>query len=367
MYGPLITIGIQGKTLSDDEKKFIVANQIGGVVLFSRNFESIKQFHELCHDIHSLRLKMPDKTPLFLSIDMEGGRVQRLKEPFTAWPPLRKLGDIDNPTLSFLFSQKMGQELRAFGINLNFAPCADIFTNPKNAVIGDRSLGSDPEHVAKHVSAIVRGYIKADVLACVKHFPGHGNTLLDSHDDLPKEDLDLKRLEDVEMLPFKRAFKARVEMCMTSHILFTKVDPKYPASLSEVFIQKILKDHCRFRGLVVTDDLDMGALRKHFSIEEIAVQALKAGSDVLLYCNEPLSPVRAIEAVIGATAQGFLNKADLESRIKKVQQFKRTYILNPDPISFEEAQKVLNNPDSKELAAAISTGDVPEKFMTIKS
>jgi beta-N-acetylhexosaminidase len=367
MYGPLITMGIQGKTLSDDEKKFIINNQIGGVVLFSRNFDNVKQFHELCHDIHSLRLKMPDKTPLFLSIDMEGGRVQRLKEPFTVWPPLRNIGEIDNPTLSFLFSQKMGQELRAFGINLNFAPCADIFSNPKNTVIGDRSLGGDPEHVAKHVSAIVRGYIKSDVLACVKHFPGHGNTLIDSHEDLPKEDAELKRLEDFEMLPFKRAFKARVEMCMTSHILYTQVDPKYPASLSEIFVQKLLKEHCRFRGLVVTDDLDMGALRKYFSIDEIAVQALKAGSDVLLYCNEPLSPVRAIEAIIDATAQGTLDKAELQNRIKKVQQFKKENILNPDPISFEEAQKVLANPETKELAAAIKSKSIPEKFLTIKS
>ncbi len=367
MYGPLITIGIQGKNLTDDEKKFIITNQIGGVVLFPRNFENLKQFHALCHDIHSLRLKMPDKTPLFLSVDQEGGRVQRLKEPFTVWPTVRKLGDIDNTTLSFAFSQKMGQELRAFGINLNFAPCADIFSNPSNKVIGDRSLGSDPEHVSKHVSAMVRGYIKADVLACVKHFPGHENTLLDSHDDLPKEESDLKRLEDFEMLPFKRAFKARVDMCMTSHILFPKIDPKYPASLSEIFVQKILKEHCRFRGLVVTDDLDMGALRKNFSIEEIAVQAVKAGSDVLLYCNEPLSPVRAIEAIIGATAQGVLSKAEIESRIKKIQQFKKESILNPDPISFEEAQKVLANPDSKELAEAIKTGNVPEKFLTFKS
>lgn len=367
MFGPLITIGIQGKSLSDDEKKFIISNQIGGVVLFSRNFENIKQFHELCHDIHSLRLKTPDKTPLFLSIDMEGGRVQRLKEPFTIWPPLKKVGDIDNPTLSFLFSQRMGQELRAFGINLNFAPCADIFSNPKNTVIGDRSLGPDPEHVAKHVSAIVRGYIKSDVIACVKHFPGHGNTLLDSHEDLPQEELDLKRLEDFEMIPFKRAFKARVEMCMTSHILFSKVDPKYPVSLSEIFIQKILKDHCRFRGLVVTDDLDMGALRKNFSIEEIAVQALKAGSDLLLYCNEPLSPLKAIEAAIGATVQGVLNKSEIESRIKKVQEFKKQTILNPDPISFEEAQKVINNPENKELAQAIKSGNIPERLLTIKS
>ncbi|MBL7544743.1 MAG: beta-N-acetylhexosaminidase [Bdellovibrionaceae bacterium] len=367
MYGPLITMGIQGKTLSDDEKKFIITNQIGGVVLFQRNFDNIKQFHELCHDIQSLRLKMPDKTPLFLSIDMEGGRVQRLKEPFTVWPSLRKLGDLDNPTLSFLFSQKMGQELRAFGINVNFAPCADILSNPKNAVIGDRSLGSDPEHVAKHVSAIVRGYIKSDVLSCVKHFPGHGNTLIDSHDDLPKENVDLKRLQDFETIPFKRAFKARVEMCMMSHILFTHIDPKYPASLSEIFIQKVLKEHCRFRGLVATDDLDMGALRKHFSIEEIAVQATKSGSDILLYCNEPLSPVKAIEAIMGATAKGILDQAELAARIKKIQIFKKDNIQNPDPISFEEAQKVLGSSESKELADAIRSGNIPEKFAVIKS
>lgn len=367
MYGPLITMGIQGKALSDDEKKFIITHQIGGVVLFTRNFDNPKQFHELCHDIHSLRLKMPDKVPLFLSVDQEGGRVQRIKEPFTVWPPLRNVGDIDNPTLSFLVSQKMGQELRAFGINVNFAPCADILSNPKNTVIGDRSLGSDPEHVAKHVSAIVRGYIKSDVLACVKHFPGHGNTLLDSHQELPREDVDLKRLEDFEMVPFKRAFKARVEMCMTSHILFPKVDPKYPASLSEVFVQKILREHCRFRGLVVTDDLDMGALRKNFSIEDIAVQAVKAGSDVLLYCNEPLSPVKAMDAIIGATAQGVLNKPELEARIKRIQQFKKDTIQNPDPISFEEAQKVISNTETKELAAAIKSGNVPEKFLAIKS
>ena len=261
----------------------------------------------------------------------------------------------------------MGLELRAFGINVNFAPCADIFSNPANTVIGDRALGTDPENVAKHVSGLVRGYIKSDVLACVKHFPGHGNTLLDSHLDLPKEESDLKRNEDFELIPFKRAFKARVEMCMMSHILFPNIDPKYPVSLSEIFIQKILKEHCRFRGLVVTDDLDMGALRKHFSIEEIAIQTLKAGSDMLVYCNEPLSPVKSIEAIIGATAQGVLNKSELESRIKKVQQFKKTHILNPDPISFEEAQKILSNPESKELAEAIKTGNIPEKFLTIKS
>lgn len=367
MYGPLITMGIQGKVLTDDEKKFIINNQVGGVVLFTRNFDNIKQFHELCHDIHSLRLKMPEKTPLFLSIDMEGGRVQRLKEPFTVWPPLKKLGDLDNPTLSFLFSQRMGMELRAFGINVNFAPCADIFTNPDNKVIGDRALSSDPEHVAKHVSAIVRGYIKSDVLSCVKHFPGHGNTLIDSHEDLPKEQVDLKRLEDFETIPFKRAFKARVEMCMMSHILFPKVDPKYPASMSELFIQKILREHCRFRGLVVTDDLDMGALRKNFSVEEIAIQTTKAGSDMLLYCNEPLSPAKAIEAIIGATAQGVLDKNELVARMKRIQQFKKENILNPDPISFEEAQKVISNPETKELAEAIRSAKVPEKFLAIKS
>lgn len=362
--GQLLIIGIQGKSLTEDEKKFIINNNISGVILMGRNCESPKQVRDLCHDIQSLRFKMPDKAPLFIGIDMEGGRVQRLKSPFTIWPPAKKLGDLDNSTLSFNFSQKMGAELKSVGINLNFAPCVDIFSNPQNQVIGDRSLGADPEHVGKHASALVRGFIKSEVISCVKHFPGHGNTLLDSHEDLPKEMADLKRLEDFELIPFKRSFKARVEMCMTSHILFPNIDPHYPATLSEFFVKKLLKDQCRFRGLVITDDLDMKALTKNYTTEQIPVLALKAGCDLLLYCNEPLSPPKALEAIIEASAQGVLDIKELEQKAQKILAFKKENIPNPDPISYEEAIKIVGSPEHQKLAEAIKSGVIPPELLT---
>src|SRR5580698_798372 len=193
--GQLMIIGLRDTTLSQDEAEFIVRNNIGGVILFARNIESPEQVHRLCQSIQQLRMKTRDKLPLFISIDMEGGRVARLKKPFTVWPAISQLGTIDSTSLSFKMAMAMGEELSAVGINLDFAPCVDVLTNPSNKVIGDRSISADPEQVAKHASALVRGYIKSGVVACAKHFPGHGNTLVDSHDDLPVENLDLERLK----------------------------------------------------------------------------------------------------------------------------------------------------------------------------
>src|SRR5580704_755709 len=155
--GQLMIIGLKGKALTQDEAEFIVLNNIGGVILFPRNIESPEQLHSLCKSIQQLRQKTPDKLPLFISIDMEGGRVARLKKPFTEWPPIAKLGKIDSTSLSFKMALAMGEELSAVGINLDFAPCVDVLTNPENVLIGDRSLSTDPEQVAKHASALVRG------------------------------------------------------------------------------------------------------------------------------------------------------------------------------------------------------------------
>jgi beta-N-acetylhexosaminidase len=357
-------IGLSGTTLTADEKKFIVENNIGGVVLFSRNVKEPKQIHELCSELQSLRHRMPDKAPLFISIDMEGGRVARLKEPFTIWPPLKKIGDIDNSTLSFYFSYCLGSELKAFGINLDYAPSIDVLTNPKNVVIGDRAVSSDFNMVAKHSSALVRGLLKADVIACVKHFPGHGNTLLDSHEALPIEEKDLAQLEKIELQPFKKAFRSRVELCMMSHILFPKIDPNFPASISEIMIQKVLKDNCRYRGLVITDDLGMKALTNKYSTEEIAVQALRAGNDILLYCNDFEAPMRAMDALIDALANGPLNKEQIEVGYKKILQFKLDKIKNPEPLPLEEALAVIKSDQHKKVAEAIATGVVPESLFS---
>src|SRR6478752_7151566 len=148
IIGQHFFIGISGHALTADEKKFITENNIGGICLFGRNVADPKQVHDLSSEIQSLRHKQADKAPLFIGIDMEGGRVHRLKAPFTVWPPLKKLGDLDAPTVSFHFANRMGQEMKSVGINLDFAPCVDVFTNPANTVIGDRAISSDPESVA---------------------------------------------------------------------------------------------------------------------------------------------------------------------------------------------------------------------------
>ncbi len=354
LIGQHVLIGCSGLALTQDEKKFIVENNISGVVLFSRNVSEPKQVRDLCDEIQSLRQLTPEKTPIYTAIDMEGGRVARLKAPFTVWPPLKKLGDLDSPQTSFEFAYAMGMELKAVGINLDFAPCIDIFTNPKNTVIGDRAVSTDPEVVAKHASALIRGYIKAGVIPCAKHFPGHGDTIIDSHLDLPVEDADMARLNSVELVPFKKAFKSQLDLLMTAHITFPKVDPEWPVTLSEIFLKKILKEQMKYEGLIITDDLDMKALAAHYDRAQIPVRALQAGADLVLYCNEPESPPRAIEGIEKALADGKLKKADLENTYKRIIEMKKKNIPNPDPIAWNEAIKTIGHPDHFKLSQEIS-------------
>lgn len=363
VIGQHLFIGISGHSLTHEEKKFIVENDIGGICLFGRNVAEPKQVRELCTEIQSLRHKQVDKAPLFIGIDMEGGRVHRLKAPFTIWPPLKKLGDLDAPTVSFQFANRMGAELKAVGINLDFAPCVDVFTNSKNTVIGDRSISSDPEMVAKHSSALVRGYMKAEVITCAKHFPGHGNTIVDSHEDLPVEQLDKARLDSCELIPFKKTFKSRVDMVMTSHIKFPKIDPDWPVTLSEIFIKDIIREEFRYRGLVITDDLGMKAMTSHYGISEVPVRALKAGVDLLLYCNDPEVPPQAIESILEAVAQGTIDEADLRSSYQRILDFKKTKIPHPDPLPMEEVAQIVGHADNLRIAAAIAAGQIPEGFL----
>lgn len=365
--GQHFLIGISGKSLTADEKKFIVEKNIGGITLFGRNCESPEQLRELCSELQSLRQLMPDKAPLLIGIDMEGGRVARLKAPFTQWPALKKLGALDSPAVSFSFAQAMGRELKAVGINLNYAPCIDVFSNPQNSVIGDRSLGSDPELVGKHASALIRGYIKSEVIPCGKHFPGHGNTLLDSHFDLPIEESDLERLESLELVPFKKAIKARLDLIMSAHIRYPKIDPDWPATLSEIFIKNILKENLRYRGFVITDDLGMKALTSHYSTEEIPVRALKVGCDFLLYCNEPHTPPIGLAAVEQAIRDKILDENRIRTNHQRILAWKKQVLAHPEPLATTACNKIVGNAEHYKLSQAIKNGEVPPGLVDLSS
>lgn len=358
-FGQLMMIGISGESLTKDEKKFIIDHNISGVVLFARNVKEPKQIYELCSEIQSLRHEQKEKLPLLIGIDMEGGRVRRLGKPFTPWPAAKKLGDLDNPAATFNFAVAMGAEMHAVGINLNFAPCLDVLTNPTNTAIGDRAISSDFRVVEKHSSAIVRGFLKAELITCAKHFPGHGNTVIDSHDDLPEETTDLNTLQNREFVPFKKALRSKADMIMMAHILNKNIDPDLPASLSSKYILDILREDFRYRGVVVTDDLDMGALLKHFSREEIPVKALKAGCDLLLYCNDPTSPPIALESITEALAQGVLPKPLLEAAHSRISKLKIERLKKVDPYPFNFVKELIGNSEHLKMAEDISAGRVP--------
>jgi beta-N-acetylhexosaminidase len=358
--GQLFFIGLEGPVLGAHEADFIVKNNIGGVTLFGRNLKTPLELHKLCTDLHNLKTKLPSKAPLFIAIDMEGGRVHRLKAPFTQWPSLGKVAKLDSTSVAFKFANLMGLELRAMGINLDFAPCVDILTNPKNVLIGDRSLGTDPEFVAKMASALVRGYIKAGVVACAKHFPGHGNTIIDSHEDLPIEDVDMATLESRELIPFKKAFRARMDMVMTAHIKYKNIDPEHPATLSPLIIKKLLRENLRYKNIIISDDLDMKALTKNYSREEIPVLAMQAGCDVMLYCNEFDSPPIGLEAIRKAIKDNKIPAAQVAESLKRVADLKQEALADCAPLPLAEATKVIGHPDHLRLAKAINEGNVPE-------
>lgn len=362
LIGQQMIIGLSGEELTQDEAQFIVDNNIGGVILFDRNLTSVEQTHKLISDIQQLRYKTPDQTPLFISVDMEGGRVQRLKDPYTIWPPVKNLGDIGSSNIAFQYTQLMGRELKAMGFNLDYAPCVDILMNPDNKVIGDRSLSSDPDTVAKLASAMVRGYIKSDVMTCAKHFPGHGYTSVDSHFDLPVDERKLKDLEaQGDLEPFKKVIKSRVDMIMTAHIQYPNIDAKFPVTLSSFFIQQFLREALRYRGIIITDDLDMKALTKSFSVEEIPVLALQAGATMLLYCNEPDSPVKAVESVAKAIEAGEVSEDTLRYNCNIITNLKKKKLKNPiEPYSLEKVNQIVGKQEHKDFAQAVANQDVEQ-------
>ena len=261
---------------------------LGGVVLFGRN------------ERHLGRLP---KVPL-VATDHEGGRVQRFRgEGFTPIPAMRLLGERGDADLARDVGRLMGLELRAAGVNLDFAPVVDVDTNPANPVIADRSLGRDPVRVGVLAARIIDGLQSAGVAACAKHFPGHGDTSQDSHTSLPRLPHDLDRLRRIELPPF--AATRHAAATMTAHVVFDALDPAIPATLSPAAI-RLLREEIGFGGLVVSDDLEMAAVAETVGVEAAAVRAIAAGVDLVLICHRPDRQLAAHAALVAAAQDGTL-------------------------------------------------------------
>ncbi len=318
--GQLLMVGIPGYELPSDLEALLSAGRVGGVVLFGRNIKDAEQVRRLVAHCHA---SAPPGVPLLVAVDQEGGRVQRLREPWTRWPPMRKVGDLRDLEITQAVAHAMGVELVDAGFNLDFAPVVDVDFNHENQVIGDRSFSSDPEVVGRQAAAFVAGMQGAGLATCAKHFPGHGDTSCDSHFQLPRIDHDMARLEKIEFVPFRAAIRAGVASIMSAHVLFPRLDAKRPATLSPEIIG-LLRHELHFEGVVFSDDLEMKAVADNFSVEERCLGTLRAGIDSLLVCthadlrNEMLkmlerAPDALLEGAIGrivALKGGIANKTE---------------------------------------------------------
>jgi beta-N-acetylhexosaminidase len=338
--GELFITGFNGLELSTDTSSFLSEAKIGGVILSSHNFENPGQMAELSNQIQDCRSRFP----LWISVDQEGGKVQRLKKGFTRIPEAAAIGAADSPKLAFEIAEVIAKELKAVGVNLNFCPVADIITNPKNAVIGSRSYGAQEELVSKMITAILRGHLVNGVQPCLKHFPGHGETCADSQFALPRVETPLETLQEREFRPFMKAIRSKCSLVKTAHIICTKVDPKFPATLSPIMLREILRNQLRYNKVIVSDDLEMKSITDHFGAEQAPRLALQAGCDLLIYRTEAATRL-AYESLLKDLESGVLAPEVVLEAENRVKALKREFFTSYHPVAVSEVAKKIGTPE----------------------
>lgn len=276
LAGRFFLFGFAGTKVDETIKQFISADKISGVILFKRNIESLEQVTDLNKQLQNL-----SSGKLLIAVDEEGGRVSRLPLPFQKLPSMRDIALNLTEEEAYNQAKNLAITLKSFGFNINFAPVLDIDTNPNNPVIANRSFGNNVEIVNKYSSQFIKGFKDGGILSCGKHFPGHGDTLVDSHKDLPVNNDTIESLKERELLTFKHAIECGIDSIMSAHILFKNID-EYPATLSKTFLTNTLKDYLNFKGVLFSDDMDMNAMKDKYSIQDMVYKGIESGIDIFI-------------------------------------------------------------------------------------
>lgn len=338
--GQLVTMGFEGYTMDDNITNLIKEQKVGGVILFSKNVENSSQLLSLINSIKTNNAQ--NKTPLFVSIDEEGGRVSRMPKEIRKLPSNGVIGKRNDGDLSYKTGKIIGEELKSFGFNMNFAPVLDINSNPNNPVIGDRSFGNNTDIVKKLGIKTMEGLIQNNIVPVVKHFPGHGDTSVDSHIGLPVVNKDLTELNDFELIPFKEAIKNNVDAIMVSHILLNKIDSTSPSSMSKAVITDILRENLKFPGVIITDDMTMGAIVKYYDIGDAAVKSINAGSDIILVCHDYNNTLKVINSLKTAAQNKIITAQRINESVYRILKLKEKYNINNDTISSVNIDEINN-------------------------
>jgi beta-N-acetylhexosaminidase len=324
--GQMLMFGWQGQSEHDNlsvctHAKILVDDfKVGGMILLGRNVQNPEQIASTLNE-----LQERSELPLFIAADQEGGLITRMKHPFTTFPGNMAIGATRSADFARESAKAIARELIAVGVNMDFAPCVDVNNNPLNPIIGIRSFSESPELVSELGTAAIEGFESLGVLACVKHFPGHGDTSTDTHFSLPSISYKRRRLNAVELKPFKAAIDHGVAMVMSSHICFTALDSEYPATLSYKVITDVLRKQMGFKGLVVTDCMEMKAIADNYGVPEASVLAVKAGSDILLACHTLEVQAQIRTALVKAVESGEISEKRIDESVERIMDAKKRF------------------------------------------
>ena len=320
--GQMFIVGLQGEALAHEEKAIIERYAFGGFILFNHNCCEPVQILRLCRALW----ETANRHPPFISIDEEGGRVHRLPNPFTHFPPAARLGQIGDLKLVYRTARATARELALAGINLDFAPVLDVNSNPNNPVIGDRSFAADPQKVRTLGGRWARGLREGGIIPCGKHFPGHGDTDQDSHFALPVVHRPLAELEKIELPPFISACRNKIESLMTAHVLYRSLDPELPATLSQKIIAGLLRHKLNYNGVVFSDDMEMKAISDNYRQEDAVSLCVRAGIDVMLFCHDLARAIDAFEFLCSQSEKDERVRTRVEKSYKRITKLKQDFL-----------------------------------------
>ena len=343
--GQLMIIGFNGTSVDENLNDLVKNSYIGGVILFKDNVESLDGVTELINNIKLLNIE--NKIPLFISVDEEGGVVSRTPNEFLKLPSSLSIGSYNNENMSYKVGEIIAQELKLMGYNMDYAPVLDVLSNPNNTVIGSRAFGRDVDTVSNLGVSVMKGISENNIIPVVKHFPGHGDTSVDSHYGLPLVEKSLEELKELEFIPFQWAINNGADAIMVSHILLQSIDSENPATMSKKIVSNILRNEMNFDGVVISDDMTMAAIMDNYDIGEASVKAINAGVDIILVCHGYDNEMKVLNSISEAVNSGEITEERLNESVYRILSLKNKYNLSDttkvNSIGLQEINNKINN------------------------
>ncbi|MFC0214977.1 beta-N-acetylhexosaminidase [Paenibacillus chartarius] len=324
--GQMVVAGMNGTSAGTDIRRLIAQRHVGGVILYENNVGSVSTTTALSNELKAANAAA--KLPLLLSADQEGGRVSRLPKELAAFPSARDVGSSGDEQYAYAIGAATGRTMKAVGWNTAYAPVLDIHTNPSNPVIGPRAFGTTADTVSRIGLQELQGLRSEGVIGVVKHFPGHGDTSVDSHKGLPVVEHDIERLRKVEFVPFAAAIRQGVQAVMVGHLLMKKLDAGAPASMSKQLITGYLRGELQFEGVVITDDMTMAAVRNTAELGAAAVRSVNAGADIVLVGHQTRNVDTVLDALVEAARAGTISSEAVDRSVYRIAKLKADAKLN---------------------------------------